>query len=87
MQRSYSIYEAKAQLSRLLRAVKAGRDLTVTERGRPIARLVPYRARVSLTERFGALAERGLLGRRVRKPIAVLGRRRGALARFLKERE
>jgi prevent-host-death family protein len=34
-------FEAKAQLSRLLREVQRGQRFTITSRGRPVAALVP----------------------------------------------
>lgn len=34
-------YEAKTQLARLLDRVASGETLTITRRGRPVARLVP----------------------------------------------
>jgi prevent-host-death family protein len=37
-------FEAKAQLSRLLRAVENGEQVTITVRGKPIADLVPHRS-------------------------------------------
>ena len=37
-------FEAKAQLSRLLRAVENGEQFTITVRGKPIADLVPHRS-------------------------------------------
>jgi prevent-host-death family protein len=36
-------FEAKAQLSRLLRAVENGDEFTITVRGKPVADLVPHR--------------------------------------------
>ncbi|HKW61031.1 MAG TPA: type II toxin-antitoxin system Phd/YefM family antitoxin [Candidatus Acidoferrum sp.] len=36
-------YEAKTQLSRLLRRVAAGEEITIANRGVPVARLVPAR--------------------------------------------
>ena len=38
------VFEAKAQLSRLLRAVENGEQFTITVRGKPIADLVPHRS-------------------------------------------
>lgn len=35
------VYEAKTRLSQLLSRVEAGEHLTITRRGRPIARLIP----------------------------------------------
>jgi prevent-host-death family protein len=44
MDSSIGAFEAKAQLSRLLRAVEQGEHFTITVRGRPVADLVPHRA-------------------------------------------
>jgi prevent-host-death family protein len=41
---SIGAFEAKAQLSRLLRAVEAGERFTITVRGKPVADLVPHHA-------------------------------------------
>jgi len=37
-----NVYEAKTQLSRLLREVAAGEDVVIAKDGKPLARLVPY---------------------------------------------
>lgn len=37
-----SIASLKASLSEFLAGVKAGNEVVVTERGRPVARIVPY---------------------------------------------
>jgi prevent-host-death family protein len=39
--RQVNIHEAKTQFSRLLRRVAAGEEITITNRGVPVARLVP----------------------------------------------
>lgn len=39
-----SIYEAKTRLSALLQAVEQGEEVVITNRNRPVARLVPYEA-------------------------------------------
>jgi len=36
-------YEAKTHFAELLAGVEAGKDYTITKRGRPIARIVPYK--------------------------------------------
>lgn len=38
---TFTLAEAKAQLSRLIAMVEAGEDVTITKRGHPVARLVP----------------------------------------------
>ena len=44
MDHAVGAFEAKAQLSRLLRAVEQGEQFTITVRGRPVADLVPHSA-------------------------------------------
>ena len=42
---SVNIHEAKTHLSRLVERVEAGEEVVIARAGRPVARLVPYRAR------------------------------------------
>lgn len=42
---SVNVHEAKTQLSRLLQRVAAGEEITISNRGVPVARLVPVRAK------------------------------------------
>jgi prevent-host-death family protein len=42
MKRSVNIAKFKAHLSRYLRAVRGGQELVITDRDRPVARIVPY---------------------------------------------
>jgi len=44
-------FDAKTQLSRLLRDVQAGRRYTITVRGRPVADLIPHGAVVQQDNR------------------------------------
>ena len=37
-----AIFEAKSRLSEILAAVEHGEEFTVTKRGEPIARIIPY---------------------------------------------
>lgn len=57
------IYDAKAKLSELIEAVAAGREVVITKRGKPVARLVaPEAPRKSsparAAKRIRALCER-----------------------------
>ena len=45
MEKAINVHEAKTHLSRLLERVEAGEEITLARAGRPVARLVPYRAR------------------------------------------
>jgi len=40
-----SVYDAKAQLSKLLGRVEAGEEIVISRHGRPVARLVPLAER------------------------------------------
>lgn len=57
---SVGIRELKTHLSRYLKQLSRGAILTVTDKGRPVARLVPIRPAVEV--RVAELAEDGLLG-------------------------
>jgi prevent-host-death family protein len=42
MKKVFSVTEAKAQFSKLLRRAAAGEEITITKWGVPVARLVPF---------------------------------------------
>ncbi|MCK9249486.1 MAG: type II toxin-antitoxin system prevent-host-death family antitoxin [Solirubrobacteraceae bacterium] len=79
MARSVGIRELKGDASGVIRAVEAGEDVTVTRRGRVVARVVPAGDPIGGADGAvrAALAERGLRwsGRRPRlpEPIALSG--------------
>jgi prevent-host-death family protein len=56
-----SISELKTSLSAYLRGVKRGEEILVTERGRPIARLVPALGAEPASERKSRLIRTGIL--------------------------
>ena len=65
-ERRIGIRELKARLSECVRDVKSGATIIATERGRPVARLVPEAG--SLDERLEALRQTGAIlwnGRRL----------------------
>lgn len=53
------VRELKAQLSRTMRQVKAGETVIITERGKPIGRIVPLET--ALEDRLQELVELGLV--------------------------
>lgn len=90
----YSLYEAKAKLSSLVRQVREGRTVVITVHGVPAAELRPIDASAvpqTLEERLNELEARGVIlkGRRGSRAAAfpVGDTKRGALKRFLEERE
>lgn len=56
--RHVGVRDAKANLSRLLREVKSGQDVIITEYGRPIARIVPI-GTANLADRLAEMEARG----------------------------
>ena len=74
------VRELKAQLSRTLRQVKAGETVIITERGKPIGRIVPLES--SLEDRMQELIAAGVLAWNGKKfqpqrDLASLPRTRG----------
>ena len=55
-----TVSKLKASLSEYLRRVKAGEDVLVSERGRPIARLVPVTGGDALPDHLAEMARQGL---------------------------
>ena len=88
MARPYPVHEAKAKLSEILRRVKRGRSVAISERGRVIAQVVPIERPHDLPSRLEELRSHGVLSRRRRKvrAVRVLTRKPGALRRFLRSR-
>lgn len=83
----YSIYEAKAKLSEIIRRVKNRRAVTITDRGEPVARVVPIDSgsNQSLESRLKELKSKGVLNVAEKPPssIGALKRLPGAVNRFL----
>jgi len=89
-QTTVGIRELKARLSSYLRKVKNGATLTITERGKPIGRIVPISPLVEI--RMQELIEAGLAawsGRKLtpRPPVARTQGERTAAELLLEDRE
>jgi prevent-host-death family protein len=88
-----SVSDLKAHLSAHLGRVKRGEEILVTERGRPIARLVPATGAEGMDERMKRLVAAGAVRPPVRalssellKPSPVKDPRGLVLAALLEER-
>lgn len=55
------VAELKAHLSRYLERVKAGQEVTITERGLPVAKLVPFERAGQARSRRDRLVRAGVL--------------------------
>jgi prevent-host-death family protein len=90
MRDSYSLYEAKARLSALVRQVREGGRVIITVHGQPAAELRAVESEgPSLADRLARLEERGVLVRRdpAARALEPIVKRPGALRRFLDERD
>ena len=98
MSEEYSIYDAKAKLSALVRQVREGASFVITVHGEPVAELRPFEKSEapvrtqSLEERMAELEARGELTPAKMKPNDArafpIGKPKpGALKRFLDDRE
>lgn len=90
MRNTYSLYEAKAKLSAIVKKVREGQSVIVTLRGEPVVEMRPVGGKdAGLEARMDRLAESGILVRSSHKPPVPnkIVRRPGALRRFLDERE
>ena len=86
----YSLYDAKAKLSEIVRRVREGDTVTITYRGRPVAELRPVGQKPdTFEERIRALEARGVIvgSGKPRGKLRPIARRPGALRRFLAERD
>lgn len=86
----YSVCEAKARFSKVIRQVRNGKSVTVSYRGESVAYISPVRRQRSLTleQRLRDLEQRSVLVRSREIPaLSPVERRPGALARFLAERD
>ena len=85
----YSMHDARARFSEVIRHVRGGKTVTVSCRGEPVAEIRPVlRKSVTIEERLDELERRGALVRSGKswKPSASVAERPGALERFLADR-
>lgn len=74
--------EANQRFSRVIRAVRAGRDVVLTDRGQPIAVIAPLRKTNAARQAIEAMADEGLVIPAARpgpmpsarwRPVTVIG--------------
>ena len=92
MKSVYSVYEAKARLSEILRLVREyGVTITVSHHGEPVAEIRPVERRPedALEARTAELERRGAIVRAGGESggLRPISHRPGALDRFLAERD
>ena len=85
----YSVYEAKARFSEVIRQVREGRTITISYRGEPVAEIRPAEKSESFEARLERLSRQGILipPKDPRQKIVPGAPSPGALDRFLAERD
>ena len=89
MKDTYSLYEAKAKLSAIVRRVREGHTVLVTVHGEPAVEIRPVApVKQSMEERYAELVQRGVVtpARSNDRSFPTLIHRPGALKRFLEDR-
>jgi len=84
------VREAKINLSKLLKRVKLGQEVVITDRGKPVGKIVPVpQDLISLDERINKMEKQGLLGPtgkgRVMRLPPPLPAREGVAQEFLQK--
>lgn len=91
MAKEYSLYEAKARLSEIVRRVREhGETVTISYHGEPVAEIRPVSVMRgdALARRLARLGANGCVIRASAKPrLEPIARKKGALKRFLEERD
>jgi len=86
---TYSLYDAKARLSEIVRMVREqGRTITISYHGEPVAEVRPITAAAGIAARLRDLEASGQLAPAKAKdfPLTPAVKRPGALGRFLADR-
>ena len=87
---TYSLYDAKAKFSEIIRQVREGKSVTVSYRGEAVAVIRPApKTSQTLAERLDRLESDGVVSRSAghKGRLGPTARKPGALARFLDERD
>ena len=87
--RSFSLYDAKARFSEIVRMVREGASVTVTVHGEPVAEIRPVQKdKPGLTARMEELAATGVIVT-AKTPFRprIVRAKPGAVKRFLADRE
>ncbi len=65
---SVGIREAKINLSKLLKGVQAGREIIITDRGKPVGKIVPVpKGSLPLSDRINEMERQGWIEPRKKK--------------------
>jgi prevent-host-death family protein len=84
------VRDAKAHLSRLVKLVREGREIVLTDRGKPVGKIVPIaQEELPLSERVRRLEEEGVIEKvsasRSRKTLSPVSVPEGIAQRRLQE--
>ena len=92
MKNTFSVFEAKARLSEIIRIVLNQHEVIITDRSKPVVVVVPFQAKkknAGLTERLDELPRQGQISppQDMRTTLQQRSLPKSALKQFLKDRE
>lgn len=53
--KTFGVFDAKNSFAKLLKRAKSGEEITITRRGKPVARLGPFKTKSAVIERRQAI--------------------------------
>lgn len=87
MRRVYSIYDVKAKLSQLLRLVKEGETVIISDRGTPQFEIILYQKSENFSDRIKELTMRGMIQPATESTLQPIANIEGVVERFLQSRD
>ena len=87
MRHIYSIYDVKAKLSQLLRLVKEGETVVISDRGTPQFEIVLYRKSDNFSDRITEFVRRGVIQPATESMLQPIATIEGAVERFIQSRD
>ena len=86
MRHVYSIYDVKAKLSKLLKMVKEGEKVVISDRGNPQFEIILYTQPENFEARIEQLKAQGVIRKAKASSIQSIENKEGVLERFLGSR-
>ncbi len=87
MRHVYSIYDVKAKLSKLLKMVKEGEKVIISDRGNPKFEIILYKQSENFEDRIEQLTAQGVIRPAKQSSIKLIAEKEGAVERFLCSRD
>ena len=86
--KEFSVFEAKNKLSQLIRLVSSSGPIIITNRGEPVAQIIPFQKEETIEGRFNRFEQSGRIQNKLAREgkLWKANKKPGAVARFLADR-